>query len=99
MKRKIEYKLKKIEESEYIAFIKCFITIGFGILLKFMSSIIGFLIGTYFYIKDDYLYLKIDKFFSNLGSILLFATILLSLVFVVRLYKYKNQKKILKSIQ
>lgn len=99
MRKNIERKLKKIETKEYKAVVRALQTFGFGIVLKCIVSIVGFLVGTYFYSEENVFYLKVDKFFANIGNLLLFGAVMLAMVFVARLFKFKNQREVLESIQ
>lgn len=99
MKKNIERNLKKIEIKENVAIDKGLKTVGFGILLKGIVAFIGFLVGTYFYSEESAFYLKVDEFFEITGNIIFMLVLAVAMVFAVRLFKLKNQKEILKSIQ
>lgn len=99
MKKNIQKKLRKIDNMKNFAVKRFLHTIGYGALAKMIISVIGFLIGTYFYSKEGIYHLRIDAFTSKLGNGVFTISVLISMIFVIRLFKLKNQRDILKSIQ
>lgn len=99
MKKNIQKKLRKIDSMKNFAIKRFLHTIGYGVLAKITISAIGFLIGTYFYSKEGVYHLRIDRFTSKLGNVVLTISVLISMIFVIRMFKLKNQRDVLKSIQ
>ena len=97
--RNVNKNIKRLERVEFLMVKRFFITLGYGILTSFGIKFAGFILGTLVYVDEGSLHHKIDAISNTIGDYALLAYILVSMIFVVRFMFYRNQSKILKSVQ
>lgn len=97
--KKVNKNLERLERVEFLMVKRFFITLGYGLLAQAGINIVGFIIGTIVYTDESALHLKVDAFAKALGEHVFLGFFLVSMIFVVRFLFYRNQTKILKSVQ
>lgn len=97
-KNRIQREIEKVENKQFEAILNTIGAILFGYALKVVCGVVLFFVANFFYFRDNYFYITVDRFSESVSDKISMVIIAICAFAAFKFYGYYKEKRALKRV-
>ena len=97
-KNRIQREIEKVENKQFEAILNTVGAVLFGYALKAVCGVVLFFVANFFYFRDNYFYITVDRFSESVSDKISMVIIAICAFTAFKFYGYYKEKRALKRV-